>query len=632
MARNVILFIGVLFCVYSIELKAQVWEQNVNGTFFRIHDVSSPVRGVFIFRNNFSLFDNADIVAFCQKHNVAQTYFSGSSLNPNSYCGTVSSIQNRINQAANLSGRAEMVHAGWIFTGLSAGGAYGALMTNCPEVEGKILAVVVYSQPYYYPLHDGIPQLFNVAGNDGFGIYGYDLAYMEGNGKARATKYGIPFTVTVQPGVPHNQFSPNQSFTAIWLDAIMRLRAPLVPSAASLPLPSFQNYNGWCGKFDAGNGGSGAPWNNGSKMINVSINSLEDDDGLAPYIWLPDECTAIEWQNFSESAFTNGFCTCEKSGLPCEDNDPCTINKFYDDECNCIGEFLDANSDGVCDIYNCIPGSPCDDGNPCTVDDTFNNRCECIGTRIDADKDAVCDIQDVCPSFHDEKVGSYCDNDIDKTGFYSSTTCTCVQGPCEHEGTRCNLSQSGYWWLDLDCNCIPYSSFLSAQLLSFKVFVEGYTTVLRWEFDDDDSDIEIIVQRASNPSDFFNLDSLTIDKEERYKRIFYFHDPMQVRGKVYYRIVYKSSKEEEWKNSPIRVVYSTENERILISPNPAHNFLFVDKIEDCQRIYILTTQGDIVLTKDISQVDDVKIDISLLPSGLYFLRTDMGKTERFIKQ
>ncbi len=46
---------------------------------------------------------------------------------------------------------------------------------------------------------------------------------------------------------------------------------------------------------------------------------------------------------------------CDKVGMPCDDNDICTINDVYTETCDCVGEFQDADGDTVCDAEDQCP-------------------------------------------------------------------------------------------------------------------------------------------------------------------------------------------------------------------------------------------------------------------------------------
>lgn len=46
-------------------------------------------------------------------------------------------------------------------------------------------------------------------------------------------------------------------------------------------------------------------------------------------------------------------------------------------------------------------GDACDDGDDCTTGDIIDINCNCVGTFADADSDGVCDNDDICPGFDD---------------------------------------------------------------------------------------------------------------------------------------------------------------------------------------------------------------------------------------
>ncbi len=97
-------------------------------------------------------------------------------------------------------------------------------------------------------------------------------------------------------------------------------------------------------------------------------------------------------------------------GTSCDDNDPCTTNDLYTNNCNCVGTAVgDSDGDGVCNAVDQCPnfddnliGQPCDDGILCFSGSTWDNNCNCTGGQFfDTDNDNVCDNLDQCPGFDD---------------------------------------------------------------------------------------------------------------------------------------------------------------------------------------------------------------------------------------
>ncbi len=88
---------------------------------------------------------------------------------------------------------------------------------------------------------------------------------------------------------------------------------------------------------------------------------------------------------------------CQLVGNSCNDNDACTINDVYDENCNCYGIFVDTDGDGICNAEDeedpsCQLGLACDDGDPCTSNDQIDENCDCIGQLNDANNNGACDV------------------------------------------------------------------------------------------------------------------------------------------------------------------------------------------------------------------------------------------------
>ena len=99
--------------------------------------------------------------------------------------------------------------------------------------------------------------------------------------------------------------------------------------------------------------------------------------------------------------YSNNATGSSNVGATCDDGDPCTINDAIDNNCNCVGDFVDSDSDGICDAEDSCPnfddnlvGRACDDGDACTTGDVYTSDCGCSGTSADVDGDGICAAQD----------------------------------------------------------------------------------------------------------------------------------------------------------------------------------------------------------------------------------------------
>ena len=182
----------------------------------------------------------------------------------------------------------------------------------------------------------------------------------------------------------------------------------------------------------------------------------------------------------TEGDDTNGDCTV---GASCDDGNPCTIDDYFDADCNCISDALspDSDNDGICDatdttIGDCTAGASCDDGDPCTLDDYFDADCNCISDTLspDSDNDGICDATDTtignctagvaCDDGNPCTIDDYFDADCncisdtlspdsDNDGICDATDTTngdCTAGASCDDGNPCTIDD----YFDADCNCI----------------------------------------------------------------------------------------------------------------------------------------------------------------------------------
>ncbi len=131
-----------------------------------------------------------------------------------------------------------------------------------------------------------------------------------------------------------------------------------------------------CGEPD-GDGGIGTGLSPGSVFTNP----------------VPDGCITVTFssdETIQESGFSFDFnCVCDNViGQACDDGDDCTENDIINEDCACVGVFMDSDNDGVCDDQDQCPGeddsiigATCDDGDPCTINDVYTSACNCEGVE-----------------------------------------------------------------------------------------------------------------------------------------------------------------------------------------------------------------------------------------------------------
>ena len=224
--------------------------------------------------------------------------------------------------------------------------------------------------------------------------------------------------------------------------------------------------------------GSGRIWIDGTYTLACSDCELDsDNDNICDE---DDICPGFDdTLDEDQDGIPDGCDDCNGTlvDTPCNDNDPCTVFDLWDEDCNCIGSFVDTDEDGVCNALDQCPnfddnliGTPCDDGDECTLGETYDDNCGCSGGLFqDADGDGICDAEDECD---ESQVGTPCDdNDPCTVDDVLDTDCLCVgvfqdsdgDGICDADDD-CDASQAGNACddndpctiddvLDTDCNC-----------------------------------------------------------------------------------------------------------------------------------------------------------------------------------
>jgi hypothetical protein len=204
-------------------------------------------------------------------------------------------------------------------------------------------------------------------------------------------------------------------------------------------------------------------WANGNSMVILVSGTgkrvAESYDGV------PESAALLHIEYVDES--------CSMTGTACNDNNLCTQGDVYDEHCNCVGVFQDADGDGVCDAEDVCPNG---DDNQDADGDGFPDVCDICpnsAIHIDSDGDRICDENDVCPGFNDfddadwDGVPDGCDvcpgfdDNIDSDGDGIPNGCDNCQGDdtsdTDGDGTpdACDICPGFDDNVDLDGDGIP---------------------------------------------------------------------------------------------------------------------------------------------------------------------------------
>ena len=303
---------------------------------------------------------------------------------------------------------------------------------------------------------------------------------------------------------------------------------------------------------------------------------------------------------------------------------------------------------GICSpCIACDPGTPCDDDDVCTINDVYDQDCECVGEYIDTDYDRICDAEDPCPSDPDldcQGELEYCDSQgnnsyyeyIDRVKFgnvdnvsgndqgygdYTDQITIVGRGDTIPLGLVPGFLRIAYdeaWnvWIDFNADGTfddltenVYYGISSGALLG-NVEIPSTATLGKTRMR-----ISMQWQRLSMPCEIFDfgeVEDYTVDITDTPQN----YVPLEFRNDA----------------------GLSSGPAIRISPNPATDFVNVglQGAREGGSIQLIDLSGRILWQEAVGvEIDNLQIPTDYLPAGIYFIRLNFGNstyaTERFIK-
>jgi hypothetical protein len=366
---------------------------------------------------------------------------------------------------------------------------------------------------------------------------------------------------------------------------------------------------------------------------------------------------------------------CCDVGAPCNDGSQCTTGDVINSNCQCAGTYQDADGDGTCDAFDVCPGvddylvtseAPCDDGDPCTIGDHMDvDVCGCQGQYTDWDQDGYCISEDpndidACIPDPDNPACNPCtthDNAHFESNFnkwnsggndcsrvyapqYSNAGNYCVRIQ-DNSGAASAMFTNNFNFAGLDNISIAFS-FIAVSMETNEDFVlevstnggSGYTVYESWQSGAD-------FQNNTRYHVNIAVTGITWTNQTRFRLRC---DAGANDDRVYIDdVIIKSCLNFPALQVPdifIRPDIRNEGqvmaaglEDIVLIPNPASSSLFIQGINaEGGNVDIISASGSLYAGFILN---GSTIDVSSLPSGLYFLRIQKdGRlvTKRFIKQ
>jgi hypothetical protein len=300
LARGRPLALGLLLTAFATSAGAESWEGVVGGRRFHLPDLNRPVRGVLV--NNTAdpaggaswiLWDNKDWRELARVWNLVQIEWHGRFNRREDGRPEMQSILDRLDLAAKLLGKPEIAQAPVFTQGLSGCACDAAWLAEFPELKPRVAGVIQHHECDVKAPAD-IPALCICAGSDYMVDRGHPNLSLAGHLKlvAPRARNGEPETVSLEPGQTHHIPGEEESFTILWMDEILRLRAGLAGKEGALP--PVDTKSGWAGRFQPGKEGK-ALWNGGDRMLEPGIDQRLTKDEKDPWIWLPTRRVAQAW-------------------------------------------------------------------------------------------------------------------------------------------------------------------------------------------------------------------------------------------------------------------------------------------------------------------------------------------------
>ena len=336
---------------------------------------------------------------------------------------------------------------------------------------------------------------------------------------------------------------------------------------------------------------------------------------------------------------------------------------------------LSNNSTRTCTLE----GKPCNDNDECTTDDAYDDNCDCVGTLLDQDNDTVCDLYDVCPN-GDDRIDSDGDGipddcEVDPCSVFDFQSFEINYGFWNSGGHDSSRSiwfpnTGKYSWVIRDNSetAILYTdnlAFAQYESLEINYFfnAQGYRSDEEFfvEISTDGGESFIQLQELTYESDFVNnvaqassvnVKGLQLTNET----VIRFRSNAATNyGKIYLddieiiacatqskQLAVKSETNEDIGQKDSKKVQERNDERISLAtkvyPNPAIDLVYVELMsnEDADfTIRLMDQLGRVIEEKNIENekesIQQVQFEVSELESGIYFVHFESAQ-QRNIKK
>lgn len=183
---------------------------------------------------------------------------------------------------------------------------------------------------------------------------------------------------------------------------------------------------------------------------------------------------------------------------------------------------------------------------------------------------------------------------------------------------------------DKDTTAIRFNLFSPTplDLISFTGMGTPDGNLLQWQTENEVHTDGFEIQRSNDGTEFTAIGS--VGSKEGSGRLHYeYADPSPGAGTTFYRLR-MLDQDGTFKYSPVIKVVNLHKASLKLYPNPAQNFVVLQGVSDFRTAVVIDMQGR-NWTKMPLSGDQVRIDLSNLPAGTYFIRLDHDSFSRKLK-
>ncbi len=171
-------------------------------------------------------------------------------------------------------------------------------------------------------------------------------------------------------------------------------------------------------------------------------------------------------------------------------------------------------------------------------------------------------------------------------------------------------------------------STLPLTLLSFTAQKQIGSALLQWQTTNEINTFYFNIQRSADGLQFTNVGKVYTKGSRSNQNNYSYTDNVSglQAGNVYYRLQLVDKDGKISYSSIANIIISEDGAQIVIYPNPAHQFFFVDNLNLASNAYIIIKDlaGRNVLTKKISGTGKQQINVSSLSKGIYMVTIVLG--------